>query len=142
MKHILASCLFVALCAPALAQSSPEQKPAAAEQKPVAAPAAPVAPPPVALTCVYNSKTYSDGAYVCVNKNLVLMCEADSTKAVWNVATDKDANDKCTRPAPHLTKAQQRAVWQQRNIRRQISPPTYSPSPYCFGLGDEPLYCY
>src|SRR5689334_14585672 len=92
MKHIVASCLFVALCAPAMAQSSPEPKPAAA-------PAAPASP--VALTCVYNSKTYSDGAYVCVNKNLVLMCSADSTKAIWNVATDKDANDKCARPAVH-----------------------------------------
>lgn len=141
MKYILASCLFIALCAPAMAQSSPDAKPAAPEQKPVTTSAASAAPPPIALTCVYNSKTYSDGAYVCVNKNLVLMCSADSTKAVWNVATDKDANDKCTRPAPRLTKSQRRAVWQQRNIRRQIAPPGYPPAPYCFGLGDGPLYC-
>lgn len=140
MKHILASCLFIALCTPAMAQSSPDAKPTAPEQKPVAVPVVPATPPPVALTCVYNSKTYSDGAYVCVNKNLVLVCSADSTKAVWNAATDKDANGKCTRPAPHLIKAQRRAVWQERSIRRQITPPIY-PAPYCFGLGDGPLYC-
>lgn len=133
MKHILASWFLVALAAPALAQSSSEQKPAAASAA------------PVALTCAYNSKTYSDGAYVCVNKNLVLMCSADSTKAVWNVATDKDASDKCARPAVHrpavhLTKAQRRAIWQRNNIRRQITRPTGSP-PFCFGVDDGPLYC-
>lgn len=127
MKHILASCL-VALCAPAMAQSPSEQKPAAA-------PAA-----PVALTCVYNSKIYSDGAHVCVNKNLMLTCAADGSKAIWNVATDKDANDKCARPAVHLTKAQRRALWQRQNIRRQIAPPT-APPPFCFGVDDSPLYC-
>ena len=135
MKHILASCLFVTLCGPAMAQSSPEPKPAAPEQKPAAA-----APAPVVLTCVYNSKTYSDGAYVCVNKNLMLSCTADSNKAVWNVATDKDAHDKCARTAVHLTKAQRRAIWQRNNIRRQITPAT-NPAPFCFGFDDGPLYC-
>jgi Protein of unknown function (DUF1496) len=134
MKHILASCLFIALCAPAVAQPSPEQKPAAAPA-PAATPAA-----PVVLTCVYNSKTYSGGAQVCVNKNLMLTCAADSTKAVWNVATDKDAHDKCARPVVHLTKAQRRARWQRYNIGRQITRPTGSP-PFCFGIDDGPLYC-
>jgi hypothetical protein len=129
MKHILASCVLVTLCVPAVAQPSPEQKPAAP------APAA-----PVALTCVYNSKTYSDGAHVCVNKNLMLTCAADSSKAVWNVATDNDARDKCARPVVHLTKAQRRALWQRNNIRRQITRPTGSP-PFCFGFDDSPLYC-
>lgn len=131
MKHILAACLLVALCAPAVAQPSPEQKPAAA---------APALAAPVALTCVYNSKTYSDGAHVCVNKNLMLTCAADNSKAVWNVATDNDAHDKCARPVVHLTKAQRRAIWQRNNIRRQIMRPTGSP-PFCFGFDDSPLYC-
>lgn len=128
MKHILASCLLVALCAPAVAQPAAEQKPAAA----------PVAP--VVLTCVYNSKTYSDGEHVCVNKNLVLTCAADSSHAIWNVATDKDVGDKCARPVVHLSKAQRRAIWQRHNIRRQITPGT-TPPPFCFGFDDGPLYC-
>jgi hypothetical protein len=135
MKYILASCLFITLCVPAVAQSAPEQKPAASEQKPGAAPAA-----PVVLTCVYNSKTYSDGAHVCVNKNLMLTCAADSSKAVWNVATDKDVDNKCAGPAVHLSKAQKRAIWQRNNIRRQITPAT-NPAPFCFGFDDGPLYC-
>lgn len=139
MKHILASCLFVAFCAPAMAQPLPEPKPAAPEQRPAAADQKPAATP-VALTCVYNSKTYSDGAFVCVNKNLMLTCAADSSKAIWNVATDQDVHDKCARPAVHLTKAQQRAIWQRNNIRRQITRPTGSP-PFCFGFDDGPLYC-
>ncbi len=126
MKHILAPCLFVVLCAPAMAQSSPDAKSAAPEQKTVTTPAAPAAPPPVALTCVYNSKTYSDGAYVCVNKNLVLMCSADSTKAVWNAATDKDASDKVRAPCAALDQARNgvrsgnSAIFAGRSRRRRI----------------------
>jgi Protein of unknown function (DUF1496) len=113
------------LCVPAAAQSAPEPKPAAA---------------PAALTCVYNSKNYSDGAHVCVTKNLMLTCAADSSQAVWNVATDKDVNDKCARPAVHLTKSQTRALWRRHNIYRQITPGT-TPPPFCFGFDDGPLYC-
>ena len=71
----------------------------------------------------------------------MLTCAVDSSKAVWNVATDKDVHDKCaSRPVVHLTKAQRRALWQRNNIRRQIARPTGSP-PFCFGFDDEPLVC-
>lgn len=86
----------------------------------------PPAPPPksaVAPTCTYSSKTYSDGAFVCVQKSLMLKCTVDDAKAAWSVVADKDLGDKCQAPAARGTIYQQRARWNRQNIRREITPP-------------------
>lgn len=57
-----------------------------------------------AVACVYNSKSYSEG---------------------------EKLSSRCTAPAPRLNKYQRAAIWNRRNIAREISPPTDS-SPFCF----------
>lgn len=98
------------------------QSAAAAAQTPAGQPPAPQ-PKPAALTCIYSSKTYSDGAFVCVQKSLMLKCTVDDTKAAWSVVADKDLGDKCQAPAARGTIYQQRARWNRQNIRREITPP-------------------
>jgi len=59
------------------------------------------APAPSANTgpvCLYESKAYSEGAFVCVQKSLMLSCVADGARAVWKPVPDKDINDRCTAP--------------------------------------------
>lgn len=103
--------LLVPLCfsAPAIAQTP---APAASADSKSAAPA-----------CTYSSKTYGDGAFVCVQKSLMLKCAVDQDKAAWVVVADKDLSDKCQAPAARGTIYQQRARWHRGNIARQISPP-------------------
>jgi hypothetical protein len=101
----------VALSAPASAQT-PAAPPPAAQPKPAATP-----------TCTYSSRTYSDGAFVCVEKSLMLKCTVDDARAAWSVVTDKDLGDKCRAPAPRGTIYQQRARWNRQNIAREIMPP-------------------
>lgn len=112
MIRILSLCLLVLLGPPAAAQSPPEQKPAA-------------------ILCVYNSKNYSEGATVCVQKAVMQTCTSDGTKATWTLVTDKDLSSRCLAPASRLSKYQQRAIWHRRNIAREITPATDS-SPFCF----------
>ena len=109
MIHRAALALLVPLCfaAPAIAQT-----PAPFDSKPAAAHA-----------CTYSSKTYGDGAFVCVQKSLMLKCTVDQDKAAWVVVTDKELSDKCQRPAARGTIYQQRARWHRGNIAKQISPP-------------------
>jgi hypothetical protein len=76
--------------------------------------------PPV---CIYNSGAYSDGAFVCVQKSLMLKCAVDDARATWAVVTDKDLGEKCLAPAARGTVYQQRARSNRQNIRRQITPP-------------------
>jgi hypothetical protein len=48
--------------------------------------------------CVYDSKNYSDGAYICAQKSMMLTCQTDGAKASWKIVTDKDINDRCIAP--------------------------------------------
>ena len=48
--------------------------------------------------CLYNSKSFSDGAYICVQKSLMLNCSFDGTQATWKIVADRDINERCTAP--------------------------------------------
>ena len=48
--------------------------------------------------CLYNSKLYSDGAYICVQKSLMLTCSSDGTRATWKTVADKDVSERCVNP--------------------------------------------
>jgi hypothetical protein len=43
-------------------------------------------------------KTYSDGAYLCVQRPLMLVCGSDGSHAMWKPVGDKDINERCTAP--------------------------------------------
>lgn len=124
MIRILPLCILVLLGVPAAAQTPPEQKPAV-EQK------TPVEPKASALKCVYNSRNYSEGATVCVQKAMMQTCTVDGAKAMWITVTDEKLSSRCTAPAPRLTKYQRRAIANRRNIAREIVPARDS-SPFCF----------
>lgn len=118
MIRVLAPCLLALSCLPALAQAPAEQKP-------------PAEPKSAAVVCIYNSKNYSEGASVCVQKAAMQTCTMDNGKAVWVTVSDEKLSSRCTAPAPRLNKYQRAAIWNRRNIAREISPPTDS-SPSCF----------
>lgn len=81
--------------------------------------------------CVYNNRKYSEGANVCVQKAMMQTCTVDGAKAVWTNVTDEKLSSRCTAPAPRLNKYQRAAIWNRRNIAREITPATDS-SPFCF----------
>jgi hypothetical protein len=111
MRSVFASSAAVAaLCASAAAQTPAAPQSSAAQPK------------PPAPACIYSSRTYGDGALVCVEKSLMLKCAADGATAAWSVVADKDLGGKCQAPA-RGTIYQQRARWNRQNIRREITPP-------------------
>jgi len=129
MIRILSLGLLLLFGLPALAQTPAEQKSpvdqkASAEAKPAAA------------SCIYNGKTYSEGANICVQKAAMQTCTLDNGKAVWVTVTDEKLSGRCAAPAPRLNKYQRAAIWNRRNIAREISPPTDS-SPFCFSTNGK-----
>lgn len=130
MIRALSLCLLVLFGVPAAAQTPPEQKPSTEQKNPIEQRAS-AEPKPAALLCVYNNRKYSEGANVCVQKAMMQTCTVDGAKAVWINVTDEHLSSRCTAPAPRLSKYQRRAIWNRRNIAREISPPTDS-SPFCF----------
>lgn len=124
MIRALPLCLFLLLGLPAVAQTPPEQKP------PVESKISSESKLPT-LVCVYNGRNYSEGATVCVQKAMMQTCTVDGTKATWTTVTDEKLSGRCAKPAPRLSTYQRRAIWNRRNIAREITPPTDS-SPFCF----------
>lgn len=121
MIRILVPCLLLLSGILAAAQAPADQKP-------------PVEAKPAPIVCVYNSRNYSDGASVCVQKAVMQTCTVDGAKAVWVTVTDEKLSSRCTAPGPRLNKYQRAAVWNRRNIAREISPPTNG-SPSCIYTG-------
>ena len=48
--------------------------------------------------CIYNSRSFSDGAYICVQKSLMLTCASEGSHATWKPVLDNDLNERCTMP--------------------------------------------
>lgn len=51
--------------------------------------------------CVYASKNYSEGAFLCVQKSIALICRSDGAQPVWTTVTDKDLADRCASAGPY-----------------------------------------
>jgi hypothetical protein len=115
MIRTLALCLLLSSSLPVAAQTLAQRR--EAEQKM----SAEAKPAPV--MCVYGSRNYSEGASVCVQKAAMQTCTVDGTRAVWVMVTDEKLTSRCLAPTPHLNKYQRAALWNRRNIAREISPP-------------------
>jgi hypothetical protein len=127
MIRILIPCLLLVSGLPVAAQTPAEQKPPVEQKAPADAKLA-------VVMCVYNSKNYSEGASVCVQKAVMQTCTVDGTKATWVTVTDEKLSSRCTAPGPRLNKYQRAAIWNRRNIAREISPPTNG-SASCINTG-------
>ena len=119
MIRCLAS-ILICMCWSVTALAAPEQK----------AGAGPV--------CLYESKTYSDGAYVCVQKSLMLVCASDGTRASWKPVPDKDINDRCTAPMTFHYPAQPHA--HRRHAVAHRVRPLAEQSAKCFAFNGK-QYC-
>ncbi len=45
--------------------------------------------------CVYDDKSYSEGAYLCIERSLILSCELAEGRLVWKVVKERDAGGFC-----------------------------------------------
>jgi hypothetical protein len=45
--------------------------------------------------CIYRSESYSDGAYICAQRSLMLRCGEDGGKLQWKIVTEKDVAGLC-----------------------------------------------
>jgi hypothetical protein len=102
---------------------------AEAQQNPAAGP-----------VCVYGSKSYSDGAFICVQKSLMLNCASDGARATWKIVADKDLNERCVAPTA-LTYAPRLRQHSRRTIAiRHRNPPVAQGSAKCFSFNGK-QYC-
>ena len=74
---------------------------------------------PTSANCVYASRNYSDGAFLCVQKSVALICRSDGGRFTWTTIADKDLADRCTAPAaaarPHRARVRMAYRTHHRN---------------------------
>jgi hypothetical protein len=113
--------LVLASCA-ATASAEPESKPGAG---------------PV---CLYESKAYSEGAFVCVQKSLALTCSADGGRMSWKAVADKDISDRCTAPTmQHVAPEPRFHAHRHHYVGRRTHPLVDNPAKCFFFNGRD--YC-
>ncbi len=92
--------------------------------------------PPV---CIYDSKNYSDGAYICAQKSVMLTCQMDGAKATWKIVTDKDLNDRCIAPIVQSNITEPRV--RRRHYVRPVAARIFTdPNAKCFNFNGK-RYC-
>jgi hypothetical protein len=91
-------------------------------------------------TCLYESKSYSDGAYICVQKSLMLNCSSDGTKATWRIVADRDLNERCTVPMALNHPLEPRTRVHRRHAIRYKPLPVAESAARCFMFNSR-QYC-
>jgi hypothetical protein len=90
--------------------------------------------------CLYDSRSYSDGAFICVQKSLMLTCSSDGARATWKIVTDRDINERCVSPiALSVPSLFHKHAHRAHMIRHSINPVGQS-SAKCFSFNGK-QYC-
>ncbi len=55
--------------------------------------------PAASPVCVYESRSYSDGALICIYRTLMLSCSSDGAKTSWKPVTDQKLASVCEAPS-------------------------------------------
>jgi hypothetical protein len=89
------------------------------------------------VVCVYDDRSFSDGARICVQKNLMMACTVTGQKPLWTLVLDKDLSERCLAPFQDLN-----ARWHHHVVRRQarVDAPLAAPSAPCFTFNGK-RYC-
>jgi hypothetical protein len=88
--------------------------------------------------CLYQSRSYSEGAFICVQKSLMQTCTADGARLVWRVVADTDIGNRCVTPIPSVEP--RKRIVRRTRIARQIVAPIQPNSVKCFVFNGK-RYC-
>jgi Protein of unknown function (DUF1496) len=90
--------------------------------------------------CVYQSRSYSEGAYICVQRSLMQTCTSDGARMVWRVIADGELNARCTAPLT-FAEPRRRLVHRARPVGHAVAPAPAEPaSAKCFVFNGK-RYC-
>jgi hypothetical protein len=98
-------------------------------------------PAPSRVVCVYDDRLFSNGAHICVQKNLMMACTVTGEKPMWTLVLDQDLSERCLVPF-QLHTADLNARWHHHAVRRQarVEAPLAPASARCFTFNSK-RYC-
>ena len=90
--------------------------------------------------CLYESRAYSVGAYLCIQKSLMQVCGSDGTQASWKPVSDKEISDRCAAPMTSHSPAARRSHGFRRHVILHRPEPVAERSAKCFMFNGR-QYC-
>lgn len=89
--------------------------------------------------CVFDNGSYSEGARICAEPGLLMICSVSSDRALWVVAPDKELAGIC---AASSRRAADRSARRQAGRRgaTEAAAPAANATPKCFIFGGK-RYC-
>ena len=93
---------------------------------------------PDAAACLYENKSFSEGAFICVQKSVMLNCSSDGVRVTWKLVTEKDINDRCT--IPHARAYRPASPHHAYRLHRDRVTYTANSPLRCFSFRDK-RYC-
>ena len=73
------------------------------------------------VACIYQSRSYSEGAYICVQRSLMQTCTSDGGRMVWRIVPDKELGDRCVAPLTYA-EPRRRTVRRTHAVRHAVAP--------------------
>jgi len=67
--------------------------------------------------CVYHNRSYSDGAHICIQRQLMMTCAAEGGRAIWRMVEDERLARLCASPVATARIAQ----WEQAAPRWPVN---------------------
>ena len=90
--------------------------------------------------CVYNSRSYSDGAYLCAQRSLMLVCSDDGNRASWKIVAEKNIAERCVAPVAQDFPSRRRNRFHHVRISRPAPVVAAPASAKCFHFNGK-RYC-
>lgn len=91
----------------------------------------------VAASCLYASRSYSDGAVLCVQRSIALICRSEAGRFAWSTVPDRELADRCTAASEPIVRPRPRHV-RTAYRARQYEPATGAAK--CFDFNGK-RYC-
>jgi hypothetical protein len=93
------------------------------------------------VACVYDDRSFSDGAHICIQKNLMMTCTVTGEKPVWTLVVEKELNERCLVPFQlHTADVNERQHYHAVRRTQARVTPTASASAACFTFNGK-RYC-
>ena len=93
-----------------------------------------------APVCIYESESYSEGAYLCIRKGLMLGCTAGAGRVNWTVVADRELSNLCGGGDYRARLTPRQRYAQRRRPVATAAPPPASASAKCFVFNGK-SYC-
>jgi hypothetical protein len=86
------------------------------------------------VLCVYHNRSYSDGAHICIQQQLMMTCAAESGRAIWRIVADERLARLCASPVAtgRIAHGERQPRWPVNRRQAAAAPVNVPGSGKCF----------